>query len=218
MGSATTVSPVMNCGHGDSSYDRNSYYQRECANLQKGKIEEVIKEELDLKKFSSNSNTIRIADLGCSIGPNTFIAMHDVVEAMKQKLQSQLSPSSKMFEFQVFFNDQPPNDFNTLFTSLPKERPYFAVGVPASFHGRFFPESSVHFAYAAHALNLISKAPEEPLDKKSLAWNKRRVHYTNAPKEVVDAYKRQFFEDTNNFLNAREKEIVAGGMIVLILP
>ncbi|GKV19549.1 hypothetical protein SLEP1_g29791 [Rubroshorea leprosula] len=190
MGSATTVSPVMNCGHGDYGYDRNSYYQRECANLQKGKIEEVIKEKLDLKKFCSTSNTIRVADLGCSIGPNTFIAMHDVVEAMKQKLQSQFSPSSKMSEFQVFFNDQPSNDFDTLFTSLPKERPYFAVGVRGSFHGRLYPESSVHFAFAAHVLNWLSKVPEELLDKKSTAWNKGRVHYTNAPKEMVDAYKR----------------------------
>lgn len=153
----------------------------------------MIKEKLDLKKFSFTSNTIRIADLGCSIGPNTFIAMDAVVEAMKQKFESQLSPSSKMLEFQVFLNDQPSNDFNTLFTSLPKERPYFAVGVPGSFHGRLLPVSSVHFAYAVHALNWLSKVPEELLDKTSPAWNKGRVHYTNAPKEVVDAYKRQFF-------------------------
>ncbi|KAL0409410.1 UNVERIFIED_CONTAM: Farnesoic acid carboxyl-O-methyltransferase, partial [Sesamum radiatum] len=49
----------------------------------------------------------------------------------------------------VFFNDKVGNDFNTLFSSLPSERLYYATGVPGSFHGRLLPKASLHFAYSS---------------------------------------------------------------------
>ena len=90
-----------------------------------------------------------------------------------------------MPEFQVFFNDHTSNDFNTLFTSLPPERPYFATGVPGSFHGRLFPNSSLDFVHSSYALQILSKVPKELLNKNSAAWNKGRVHYASAPDEVA---------------------------------
>lgn len=60
--------------------------------------------------------------------------------------------------------------------------------------------------------------PEELVDKKSNAWNKGRIHYTSAPCEVANAYAVQFGKDMEVFLNARAKEIVSGGLMVLILP
>ncbi|GLU02669.1 hypothetical protein SLE2022_199100 [Rubroshorea leprosula] len=91
--------------------------------------------------------------------------MQDVIKVMKNKYQLQ-RPESKMPEFQVFFNDQASNDFNTFFKS----------------------------------------------------WNKGRVHYTNAPDEVVNAYASQFGKDMKKFLDARAKEIVVGGMMTIIMP
>lgn len=66
-------------------------------------------------------------------------------------------------------------------------------------------------------MHWLSKVPGECLNKNSLAWNKGRVHYTNAGSEVYDAYAGQFAEDMGKFLEARAKEIVFGGMMVLIL-
>lgn len=123
-----------------------------------------------------------------------------------------------MPQFQVFFNDQASNDFNTLFISLPKDRQYFAAGVPGSFYGRLFPESSIHFAYSATSIHWLSKVPEELRQRDSPAWNKGRIHYTSASDEVIKAYKSQFAEDMENFLTARAKEIVSGGMIAIIVP
>ena len=91
--------------------------QRVAASTADAKIAEEITEKLDIKNLSSTSNTLRIADLGCSVGPNTFAAMHNVIEAMKHKYQIQ-GPASKLPEFQVFYNDHASNDFNTLFASL----------------------------------------------------------------------------------------------------
>lgn len=56
------------------------------------------------------------------------------------------------------------------------------------------------------------------LDKDSPAWNQGRIHYTNAPEVVVEAFAAQFAKDLGMFLDAREKELVEGSMMVLILP
>ncbi|XP_007045550.2 PREDICTED: probable S-adenosylmethionine-dependent methyltransferase At5g38100 [Theobroma cacao] len=205
----------MNGGNGTYSYTQNSYYQKTGINVAKRMVSEAIGEKLDINNFSSGSNSFRIADLGCSVGPNTFTTMQNIVDAVQHKYQSQ-GLASKFAEFQVFFNDQDSNDFNTLFTSMPKERPYYAVGVPGSFYGRLFPESFVHFVNSSFALHWLSRVPEELLDKNSPAWNKGRIHYTNASDAVVDAYAAQFTKDMEGFLDARAKELVSGGMMVII--
>ncbi|KAM1608206.1 hypothetical protein ACFX13_020817 [Malus domestica] len=222
-----TTSLPMNGGKGTYSYFNNSCSQRQCTEDEKRKFIEEIEQKLDMKKLFSLSNTIRLADLGCATGPNTFMIIQDILEAMQRKHQSQLSQSCfndvqhsddhQMPEFQVFLNDQESNDFNTLFTSLPQDRQYFAAGVPGSFHHRLFPESSIHFVHTSLCLHWISKSPEVLQNKASPTWNKGRIHYTSAPDEVVEAYASQFAEDMENFLNARAKELVPEGMMVMIL-
>ncbi|XVE85607.1 hypothetical protein DITRI_Ditri17bG0103900 [Diplodiscus trichospermus] len=208
---------AMNGGDGAYSYTKNSYFQKASASIVEAKIREEITEKLDIKNLYSTSKTFCIADLGCSVGPNTFAAMHNVLEAMKHKYQLQ-DPTSKLPEFQVFYNDHASNDFNTLFASLPPERQYFAAGVPGSFYSRLFPESFLHFVHSSYALQWLSKIPEEVLDKNSPAWNKGRIHYTNAAQDVGNAYAAQFAKDVEMFLDARAKELVVGGMMALIIP
>ncbi|KAL6970026.1 gibberellin A4 carboxyl methyltransferase [Sarracenia purpurea var. burkii] len=212
----------MKGGDGAFSYTKNSQIQRASADAAKEIIKEAIYDEFDIATLSSYSNTIRIADFGCSIGPNTFIAMQNVMEAMEVKCHSQsqhLTSTSKLPEFHVFFNDHASNDFNTLFTSFPPDRHYFAAGVPGSFHGRLFPESSLHFVYSSFALQWLSKLPKQLLDISFHPQDRRRIHYMSAASsEVTQAYAAQFAKDIANFLNARANEIVAGGMMVLILP
>ncbi|XP_031275083.1 loganic acid O-methyltransferase-like [Pistacia vera] len=150
-------------------------------------IDEAIAKELDLRNLPLSSNTFSIVDLGCSIGPNTFIAVQNILEAIKQIYQS-LSLDYQIPEFSIFFNDQTSNDFNALFASVPPNRQYFAAATPGSFQGRLFPEFAVHFFHSSNAIHWLSKVPEELMDRESLAWNKERVHYTNARQQVYDAY------------------------------
>ncbi|KAL3510419.1 hypothetical protein ACH5RR_029820 [Cinchona calisaya] len=65
---------------------------------------------------------------------------------------------------------------------------------------------------------MIKEVPEKFLDQNSPSWNKGRIHYTGALDEVVNAYAVQFDKDVGMFFKARAKEIVPGGMIVLIIP
>nr|POE65410.1 putative s-adenosylmethionine-dependent methyltransferase at5g38100 [Quercus suber] len=55
-------------------------------------------------------------------------------------------------------------------------------------------------------------------DESSPAWNKGRIHYTNATKEVVEAYETQFAKDMESFLFSRAQELVVGGLLVLFVP
>ncbi|CAN4114014.1 unnamed protein product [Withania somnifera] len=125
----------MNTGNGPYSYSKNSFLQKEVLDSAKEMVRDAIIRNLDIKIMSSSSNTFHISELGCSIGPNTFVAMQHVVEALKDKFFQVTNSTNNIPEFQVFFNDHVTNDFNTLFRSLPIHRSYYAFGVPGSFHG-----------------------------------------------------------------------------------
>ncbi|XVF24405.1 hypothetical protein REPUB_Repub13aG0125000 [Reevesia pubescens] len=178
-------------------------------------INEEITMKFDIQQLSlAASKPFRIADLGCSSGPNTILAMENIIEAVECKFQAHGLIS---LEFQVFFNDQISNDFNSLFASLPVERNYYTASVLGSFHGHLFPTASLHFVYLSCALNWISKVPKRVLDKTSPAWNPGRIHYSGAPKEVFEVYSDQFAKDIDSFLHARVKELAPGGLMALIL-
>ncbi|XP_065625517.1 loganic acid O-methyltransferase [Quercus suber] len=183
----------------------------------KEKINKAIADHFDIKTLSASLNLVYVADLGCSTGPNTFISVQNIIEAIKLQYISK-GVHTEIPEFMVFFNDHVSNDFNTLFKSFPPNKQYIAAGVPGSFHGRLFPKESLHFIHSSFALQWLSKAPIEVMDEGSPAWNKGRIFYTNAQKEVVEAYATQFAKDIDSFLFARAQELVVGGLLALFIP
>ncbi|KAF3437214.1 hypothetical protein FNV43_RR19967 [Rhamnella rubrinervis] len=209
-------------GSGNYSYSKNSGYQRNIIEAAKELISKAISEKLETSNFASSSSnsskTFRIADLGCSEGPNTFLAVQNIVDAVELKFKHHGLVGSQLPDFQVFFSDISSNDFNKLFISLPPERKYYATGVPGSFHGRLFPGASLHFVHSSYSVQILSRAPKEVEDKNSLAWNKGRIHYGNASNETFKAYEAQFLKDMESFLNARAHEVVHGGLVALLLP
>ncbi|XP_062117959.1 loganic acid O-methyltransferase-like [Humulus lupulus] len=210
----------MNGGNGHYSYTKNSTFQRKAIEAAKELINKSISEKLDIETLTS-CKTFKIADLGCSVGPNTLLAVQTIIDAVVQKFKSQRKTSTScdhLPEFQVFFNDQASNDFNQLFTSLPPKTQYFAAGVPGSFHRRLFPNASLNFVHSSCAVQWLSRVPPEVLDKSSPAWNKGKVHYSNSSTEVVKAFEAQYAKDLGNFLNVRAQEIVHGGLMALIIP
>ncbi|XP_038679145.1 loganic acid O-methyltransferase-like [Tripterygium wilfordii] len=213
MGKDVAAAHPMN-SEGSHSYTNNSSFQRGATDDTKELIKTMIMDKLDLDNFSM-ANTFSIADLGCSVGPNTFIAVENILEAVEVKYESQGLESP---EFQVFLNDHTENDFNKLFKSLPPSRKYCAMGVPGSFYGRLFPTSSLHFVYTYYALNWLSSVPKSVSDKSSPAWNKGRISHCNAGDEVVEAYSAQFEQDMETFFKARAQEIVHGGLMTIFAP
>ncbi|KAF3437765.1 hypothetical protein FNV43_RR20521 [Rhamnella rubrinervis] len=177
-------------------------------------MNEAIAEKLDIGALNSPKNFC-IADLGCSVGPNTFAAVEIIIEAVKSKYDQSQSLSSQIPQFQVFFNDHVSNDFNMLFTSLPQDKQYYAAGVPGSFYERLFPEASLHFVHSCSSLHWLSRVPEEVTNKNSPAWNKGRIHYANSRDEANRAYKAQRERDMDKFLQLRAQEVVHGGLMLV---
>ncbi|KAL3568363.1 hypothetical protein D5086_031014 [Populus alba] len=122
-------------------------------------VNEGIKDKLDFKSlaFDSSNDTFRIADFGCAVGPNTFFAVENIIKAVEHKHHAQFNNSPPL-AFQVFFNDVPTNDFNTLFKTLHPNRKYLAAGLPGTFYGRLLPKSTLHFACSSYCLQWLSKA------------------------------------------------------------
>ncbi|XP_022770009.1 probable S-adenosylmethionine-dependent methyltransferase At5g38780 [Durio zibethinus] len=217
--SKTLPQPItMKGGDGPLSYAKNSCFQKGVVDATKGMIIQAIANKLDMEKLcSESSKTFRIADFGCSIGPNAFFSMENIIEAVEQKHHTNAGNFATSLEFQLFFNDHASNDFNTLFQSIPPSWPYFAAGVPGSFYGRLLPKSSIHIGHSSSALQWLSKVPKEVVDSSSPAYNKGSIYCTGIEKEVTKAFAAQFENDMETFLNARAEELVGGGLMVILV-
>ncbi|KAJ6735071.1 hypothetical protein OIU79_002192 [Salix purpurea] len=92
-------------------------------------VDDGIMEKLDLKTlgFESTNDKFRIADFGCSVGPNTFFAVENIMKAVEHKHLAQFNNSAALSGFQVFFNDVTTNDFNTLFKALHSNEKYLPL-------------------------------------------------------------------------------------------
>lgn len=115
---------------------------------------------------SISPKSLVIADLGCSSGSNSLFVISELIKVVDELRQKFGHPS---LEYQVFLNDLPGNDFNTIFKSLPSFQekmsnqlgvgvcPIFISGVPGSFYGRLFPSKSLHFVHSSYSLHWLSQ-------------------------------------------------------------
>ncbi|XP_048129504.1 loganic acid O-methyltransferase-like [Rhodamnia argentea] len=71
---ASVESFPMN-GGGIYSYSHSSFLQRRGIDVALKMIDEMITEKLDVGALISTSSIFRIADLGCSVGPNTYFVV-----------------------------------------------------------------------------------------------------------------------------------------------
>ncbi|XP_030459933.1 salicylate carboxymethyltransferase-like [Syzygium oleosum] len=216
----------MNGGMGETSYANNSLLPRKVISMTKP-ITEAAVTALFSTAAATFPASLAIADLGCSTGPNALFATSeiisiaiDVCNAMKHKLP----------EFQVFLNDLPGNDFNTLFSSfLPRFHGKlneqmmsnyggsasflcFFNGVPGSFYGRLFARASLHLIHSSYSLMWLSQVP------RGLEGNKGNIYMArSSPPKVLRAYYEQFQRDFSTFLECRGQELVVEGRMVLTL-
>ncbi|ESQ40350.1 hypothetical protein EUTSA_v10013754mg [Eutrema salsugineum] len=203
----------MNGGDGDNSYSTNSLLQRRVLSMTKPILVKNTKEmltNLDFPKY------IKVADLGCSSGQNTFLVMADIVNTINALCQecNQNRP-----EIDCCLNDLPCNDFNTTFKlitffnqKLASEGSCFVSGVPGSFYSSLFPRKSLHFIHSNYSLHYLSKVPD------GLEKNKMSVYITSSsPLSEYKAYLNQFQRDFTTFLRMRSEEMVSNGRMVLTL-
>ncbi|KAH7560663.1 hypothetical protein JRO89_XS10G0065400 [Xanthoceras sorbifolium] len=208
--------PCMNAGDEATSYASNSLLQKTVILKARQVLEETIKDMLMTTCFPAS---FKVADLGCSSGPNTLLVISEILDTIYAMCQqfNQKSP-----EIQVFLNDLPENDFNSVFKLLPafnqrlkKDKgdqfgPCFVSGVPCSFYERLFPSRSIHLIHSSYSVHWLSKVPE------NLGSNKKNIYIAkSSPPSVYKAYLEQFQRDFSSFLSLRSEEIIVGGRMIL---
>ncbi|KAK0605427.1 hypothetical protein LWI29_026723 [Acer saccharum] len=212
----------MTAGSGSTSYANNSYFQMKASDMVKHIIVETI-EQLYLESFPK---TIGIADMGCSSGRNSLPVIKTIVESVEEIGRLLAEPP----EFNVYLNDLPSNDFNSVFKALPdffkqltEERnggcpSIFIAGCAGSFYGRLLPKNSMHFVHSSYCLHWLSKVPPSLYNEKGESLNKGNLYISeSSPPAVSLAYFLQFQEDFSMFLRSRSKELVCRGRMLLIL-
>ncbi|CAN1236750.1 Salicylate carboxymethyltransferase [Linum grandiflorum] len=215
----------MNGGHGETSYAANSKLQQKAITM----TSQITEQAITRLMSSTNPNRLAIADLGCSSGPNTFFAMSKIVKSFV-RISRNLGRQPPE-EFQVFLNDLPGNDFNSIFASLPKLKKkltmffngvpgsFYGSAVPGSFYGRLFPVGSLHFVHSSYSLHWLSQVPDGLVPDGLVEQNKGNISYgSSSPRGVFDLYSEQFRKDFSEFLRCRALELVSGGKMVLTFP
>ncbi|XP_027354790.1 probable caffeine synthase 4 [Abrus precatorius] len=211
-----------NGGVGETSYANNSSFQSKVIS----KVRPILEESITTVCCNSIPSCFKVADLGCSSGPNALQVAYDVIDIVDNVSRSL---DRELPTFQIFLNDQFRNDFNNIFESLPyfyerlrqekgeRFSSCFVNATPGSFYGRLFPTDSMHLFNSSTSLHWLSQAPKG-LAKGTGLVNKGNIYFSNtSPSTVYEAYLEQFQHDFNAFLKSRAEELVHGGGMVLSL-
>ncbi|KAL5058865.1 hypothetical protein RYX36_030469 [Vicia faba] len=208
----------MKGGVGETSYATNSSLQRKVIMEVKTILEENI---ILIVSNKSAKGCWKIADLGCSSGPNTLLSISNILD-MIHNINMKLNHGKPVF--QVYLNDVFENDFNTIFNLLPdfyqqvKEKNVgecFISATPGSFYGRLFPNNYIDFFHSSYSLHWLSQAPKH-LVKNGEPLNKGNIYLSKtSPPSVYEAYFKQFERDFQYFLKLRFKELVLDGVMAL---
>ncbi|KAL7155329.1 hypothetical protein ABFS83_03G068100 [Erythranthe nasuta] len=212
----------MNKGEGETSYAKNCTVQREIITLANSIMEEAVAESVQ----NTLPQSMGIADLGCSSGPNTLMAVSKIIDTVCKTSSGIVG--STLPELRVSLNDLPGNDFNEVFMSLPgfyenlrKEKGIgpegcFVSGVSGSFYGRLFARKSMHFVHSSSSLHWLSQVPPSLDIEEGIHINKGKIYISKtSPPCVVKAYVSQFEKDFFLFLRSRAHEMVDGGRMLL---
>ncbi|KAK3226582.1 hypothetical protein Dsin_006444 [Dipteronia sinensis] len=223
----------MNEGEGDNSYAKNSGQQKQAILKAKPFLQESI---VELYNNTFPEDCMRFADMGCSSGPNALTPAWEAADALYKVARKH---NHKPPALQVFLNDLPGNDFNTVFKSLPsffeklkklgKDHhdhdqdvesvlSCFIAAVPGSYYCRLFPPSFLHFVFSSYSLHWLSQVSEGLISESGVPLNKKNIYPTKtSPQGFHKAYFEQFEKDFTKFLKLRTEELVPGGRMVLII-
>ena len=160
--------------------------------------------------LGSGDDAIVIADYGSSQGLNSLAPMRLAVDAIRARAGADRP-------ILVFHNDQPANDFNSLFDVLDKspdcycrgDNNVFPCAIGRSFYESVLPADSVHLGWSSYAAMWISRIPTLIPD---------HFIFARTTGEVRAAWARQGAEDWETFLSLRARELKPGGRLVISTP
>ncbi|CDP21986.1 unnamed protein product [Coffea canephora] len=152
-------------GEDHAIYAKNSSCQRLASIKFNSALKQSI-QEFCRANLAAAAGCINIADLGCASGPNAFLAIQDIIESVDREFRES-NIYLELPSIQVFLNDLVSNDFNSIFRSIAeflsktwgllRTQSRVIAAMPGSFHGRLFPDNSMHFVYTSYSLHWLSQ-------------------------------------------------------------
>ena len=131
------------------------------------KLRKVLEDSINDYGMDGFPRCFKVADLGSSSGPNSLLFVDTIIDIVHATCQRK---DFDVPEFQVFLNDLPENDFNTMFrmvqpfySRLTDEKgdkssdKCFVSGVPGSFYTRLFPTRSLDFVHSSSSVHWLSQ-------------------------------------------------------------
>ena len=130
-------------------------------------IEEAVRGLLNMKS-TDVPNSMVIADLGCSAGPNALALVSTAVDAVLHHRQAAQHDQGPL-EVRVLLNDLPDNDFNDVAKRLDSfQQSTQSIGlllttgiVPGSFYKRLFPSNFLDLIVSSNSLHWTSEVNKQ---------------------------------------------------------
>lgn len=204
--SFTTSAPALNPMEGNGYYNDHSQLQQSTISY----ALPLLRRAAVSAQAPNNQGMVIIADYGSSQGKNSIEPINAAVNLMRSRM-------IKNLPIAVIHNDQPANDFSSLFEvveSSPKSYRrgspnVFSYAIGRSFYDRLFPDNRVSLGWSAWAVQWLSKAPAVISDH---FW------HSKAKSHVADLFRQQARQDWDQFLWHRSHELHPTGYLVILAP
>lgn len=187
---------------GGGDYDRNARVQATAASFALPLLERAAREAA----LPTPPTPVVLVDYGSATGKNSISAVGAAVNVIRARTAQPLM---------VVHDDQPANDFQTLFATLTAPGGYlardtatFACAVGRSFYEPIVPADFVSVAWSAAAAHWLSRVPAPLADR---AW----APTARTPRS--EPFLEQARRDWRRFLDLRATELRRGGRMVVVV-
>ena len=202
----TTLPPAQNAMEGNGYYNDHSQLQHSTIPY----ALPFLRRAASSIQLPDHHSPVVIADYGSSQGYNSFQPMTTAIAIMRGRMIEHLPIA-------VIHNDQPNNDFSSLFQSAESSLEsyqrgtfdVFSYATGRSFYDRLFPDNQVSLGWSAWAVQWLSTIPAAIPDH---FWHAR------ASESVAGEFQQQAKLDWDQFLWHRSRELHSGGYLVIHAP
>jgi hypothetical protein len=155
----------------------------------------------------SDERPLVVVDYGSATGRNSAAPLRTIVDNVRRR-----APSVPLT---IYHNDQPANDFSSLFAWLEGPSGYlrevdgvFTYASGRSFYQRLFPDEYVDLGWSANAAHWLSRVPVQIPN---------HLSYRRGAPGLDDPFCTQAAEDWSNFVEHRAHELRVGGHLVVVV-
>ena len=148
-----------------------------------------------------------VVDYGSATGRNSAKPVRTIVDTVRRRAAN--------VPFVIYHNDQPANDFSSLFGWLAGPHSYlhdidggFAYASGKSFYEQLFPDEYVDIGWSANAAHWLSRVPCAIVD---------HLCYWRGTPGLDKPFRAQAAEDWRAFFEHRARELRVGGHLVVVV-